>query len=113
VPLEPLFVALGDSEARVRESALYALSNHPQEVPVERVVQALDDPNPYVRCAALTVLEQMGRARVPASVDQKLQEMAALEPHVNARKYAIKTLFVLKGMQPGSAHEYPGEATQD
>ena len=85
------------------------LGNHPQYVPIEPVVAALGDPNPYVRCAALVVLERMGRDRVPEEVDRTLQEMASTESHVNARKYAIKTLFVLKGVPPGKAHDHPGE----
>jgi len=72
-------------------------------------VQALDDQNPHVRCAALLVLERMGSDRVPPTVYPKLLEMTATEPHINARKYAVKTLFVLKGIPPGSAHDFPGE----
>ena len=93
VLLAPLVAALGDEEVSVRETVLDVLANHPQYAPIEPVVAALGDPNPYVRCAALLVLEHMGRDRVPEEVDRTLQEMSATEPHVNARKYAVKTLI--------------------
>jgi hypothetical protein len=51
----------------------------------------------------------MDSTRVPEKVYQTLLEMAALDPYPNARKYANKTLLVLKGFQPGKAHDYPGE----
>ena len=108
VPLASLVAALGDEDDDVRESTLIALKNHPQYVPMELVVARLDDQNPYVRCAALRILERMGE-RVPEEVYPKLLEMAATEPHINARKHAIKTLFVLRGVPPGAAHDYPGE----
>lgn len=101
VPLAPLIAALGDENAQVRESSLDALANHPECAPVELVVQALDDQNPYVRCAALLVLERVGSARVPETVYPKLITMTAMETHINARKYATRTLLVLKGILPG------------
>lgn len=109
VPLAPLLAALGDENANVRESALDALANHPEYAPVELVVQALDDQNPYVRCAALLVLERMGSDRVPETAYPKLVEMAATETHMNARKYATRTLLILKGILPGQIDDSPGE----
>lgn len=108
VPLAPLISALGDENANVRESSLDALANHPEYAPVELVVQALDDANPYVRCAALLVLERVGGERVPEEVYPKLVEMTATETHINARKYATRTLLILKGILPGQAYGYPG-----
>jgi HEAT repeat protein len=109
VPLPPLIAALGDEHASVRESALDALANHPECAPLEPVVQALDDQNPYVRCAALLVLERMGSSRVPETVYPKLVEMTATETHMNARKYATRTLLLLKGIFPGRVYDIPGE----
>ena len=40
-------------------------------------------------------------------LEHQLEETTEL--HVDARKYAIKTLFLLKGIPPGKAHDYPGE----
>lgn len=113
VPLAPLIAALGDENANVRESSLDALANHPEYAPVELVAQALDDPNPYVRCAALLVLERMGSERVPADVYPRLVEMTATETHINARRYATRTLLILKGILPGQAYGYSsGEYTE-
>jgi vesicle coat complex subunit len=72
------------------------------------VVVALDDQNPYVRCAALRVLEQMGD-RVLETVYLKLLEMASIDPYPNARKGANRTILTLKGFPLGKAHDYPGE----
>jgi HEAT repeat protein len=109
VPLAPLVAALGDEDANVRESSLDALANHPEYAPIELIVAALSDQNPYVRCAALLVLERMGSNRVPEEVYPKLLEMTWTDSYPNARKYATKTLFILKGIPPGKAHDFPGE----
>ncbi len=100
VPLAPLIAALSDESASVRETALDALANHPEYAPLDLAVRALDDEGPYVRCAALLVLERMGSERVPTEVYPKLQEMAALDPYINARKYAARALALLKGLPP-------------
>lgn len=109
VPLAPLIAALGDEDANVRESALDALANHPEYAPIDQTSVALSDPNPYVRCAALLVFERVESTRVPEEIYQTLLEMAALDPYPNARKFANKTVLILKGFQPGEAHHYPGE----
>lgn len=99
VPLAPLIAAVEDASDNVRETALDTLANHPAYAPLDLVVRALDDPGPYVRCAALLVLERMGGERVPPDTHPKLEEMAAADPS-NARKYAIRTLALLKGLPP-------------
>jgi len=108
VPLAPLVAALLDEDANVRESCLYALANHPEYAPVELIAEALDDQNPYIRCAALRVLERMDK-RVPEALYPKILEMAAMDPYPNARKYANRTMLILKGFSLGHAHDYPGE----
>jgi HEAT repeat protein len=100
VPLAPLIAALSDEDAQVRESTLDVLANHPEYAPIEMVVAALEDQNAYVRCAALLVLERMG-SRVPDVVYPKLLEMTWADPYPNARKYATRTLLMLKGVQLG------------
>ncbi len=99
VPLAPLIAALSDENASVRETALDTLANHPQYAPLDLVVRALDDPGPFVRCAALLVLERLGSERVPPEVYPKLQKMASSDPS-NARKYAARALSLLKGLPP-------------
>ena len=73
------------------------------------MVQALGDPNPYVRCAALRVLERMESKRVPEEVFKTMLEMAAWDPHPNARKFAKRAILTLRGFSLGHAHDYPGE----
>ena len=97
IPLTPLIAALEDENANVRESALDTLANHPEYAPIDLVVQALDDQNPYVRCAALLVLGRMGGERVPRDVHPKLSEMASFDTYPNVRKYANKTILTLNG----------------
>jgi len=109
VPLAPLVAALGDENANVRESSLDALANHPEYAPIELIVAALKDQNPFVRCAALLVLERMGSNRVPEEVYPTLLEMAGVDPYPNARKYANRAILTLKGFSLGRAHDHPGE----
>lgn len=101
VPLAPLFTALADEDAQVRETALDALANHPQFAPIELVVAALQDQNAYVRCAALLVLERMGN-RVPEEVYPAVLRMSLADPYPTARQLATKALRTLKGIQPGA-----------
>ncbi len=108
VPLAALFTATSDEDAQVRESALDALANHPQYAPIDLVVAALTDENPYVRCAALLVLERMGN-RVPEEVYPTVMQMTWADPYPNARKYATRALLTLKGIQLGEAHGDWGE----
>jgi HEAT repeat protein len=99
VPLAPLIAAVEDESASVRETALDTLANHPAYAPLDLAVRALDDPGPYVRCAALLVLERLGSERVSPDIHPKLEEMATLDPS-NARKYAARALALLKGLPP-------------
>jgi HEAT repeat protein len=72
------------------------------------VVAALKDQNAYVRCAALLVLERVGK-RVPEEVYPSLLEMTWADPYPNARKYATRTLLTLKGIQLGDEYGNEGE----
>ncbi len=106
VPLAPLLAALSDESANVRETALDTLANHPAYAPLDLVVRALDDPGPYVRCAALLVLERMGSERVQLELHPKLQAMASSDTYPNARKYAVRTLALLNGLPPPSEPDW-------
>jgi HEAT repeat protein len=108
IPLTPLVAALADEDALVRETVLDGLANHPEYAPIELVVAALSDPNAYVRCAALLVLERMGN-RVPEGVYLSLLRMTWADPFPNTRKFATKALLMLKGMQPGDEYSDEGE----
>jgi len=135
VPLDPIFAALHDPESEVRTAASYRcislLEWFGDQVPLEPLLQALNDEYPPVRenildalskvplripvepvASALTdatfyvrcaALETLALMdeRIPSSLYPSLQELSGLDPSSQVRLRATRALLLLHGMTPG------------
>ncbi len=135
VPIPTILSALHDSESEVRAAASYGcislLERFGDQVPLEPLLQALNDEYPPVRenlldalgkvplripvepvAAALTdstfyvrcaALETLAlmSERVPASLYPFLQELSGLDSSPQVRLRATRTLLMLHGITPG------------
>jgi len=135
VPIPTILSALHDSESEVRAAASYGcislLERFGDQVPLEPLLQALNDEYPPVRenlldalgkvplripvepvAAALTdstfyvrcaALETLALMgeRVPSSLYSSLQELSGSDPSPQVRLRATRTLLMLHGITPG------------
>lgn len=95
-PLDDLIRLIQDPIFYVRETAIDALSHHPQFIPVAPLVQALKDEHQYVRLAAADALVKMVR-RVSSDFKSTLQE-ALSDPDKRVRQKVAFVLLVMAGL---------------
>jgi HEAT repeat protein len=69
LPLDTLRAALGEADAEVRATALFALGTHSEPEAISLLGGALGDPSPFLARTACDSLERIGKPAVPALIE--------------------------------------------
>ena len=90
--VDPLLDILGDSEADVKKSAVDALINFNENKIPPKVTPLLNDPEEYVRAAAIKLLSEKLDPKTASAVREALKK----DKSDNVRLLAVKTLGGIK-----------------